>query len=253
MNEHLGQSEFEDLSAWLDGELPSDRAAEVERLVREAPAWARAAEELRTLNEALDGYVVAAPDTHLARRILANLPARELTDSEADELSAYLDGELPAEAAEAVAVSVRDVPAWRQTLCDYRDLDALLDRYTAPSAPAGLARRVTAFVRRRTRRRRVLAAGRWLAPVAAAALVLIGLALFDGWRRPPVAGQGQTQAAVSAELQESAAFEAVPVQERPALQEEIIRHLDFFQDYEVVADLETLEAIEKLDEEARGI
>lgn len=99
--------------------------------------------------------------------------------------------------------------------------------------------------------------GAWLAPVAAAALVLIGVALMDAWRPPADtggnSGENIAKVEISPELQKSAAFKNVPAGERPALQDEIIRHLDFFQDYEVVADLETLREIERLDSEPRGI
>lgn len=43
----------ERLSAWLDGALDPAAAEEVERLVRDDPAWARRAAELRGLSAAL--------------------------------------------------------------------------------------------------------------------------------------------------------------------------------------------------------
>ena len=256
MSGQLGQSDFENLSAWLDGELPAERAAEVERLVRENPVWRQAEQELCSLHEALDSYAAPAPAPGLAGRILAGIPTRELTASELENLSAYMDGELPAGSAAEVARGIEADAAWRQMRRDFQDVESLLDDYTAPPASAELTGRIMSAVRRHARRRQVLRVVSWLAPAAAAAaILLIGLAVFGGghWF-----GQPQTYPIVTntkniePELAGSTAFKAVPADQRPALQEEIIRHLNFFRDYEVVADLETLEAIEQLDGEDQG-
>jgi anti-sigma factor RsiW len=247
MSEHLRQSDLEDLSAWLDGELPSPRAAEVDRLVQENAEWARALQELRILSETLDCYEAPAPRAGLAQRILAGIPGRDLTDSEIEQLSAYVDGELPASAAAAVSGGIEADSAWRAAALDFSEIDSLLDSYTVPPAPQGLAERIIEAIHRRQRRRQVFRVGSWLAPAAAAALVLIGMAIFDGGQPPRPPGR-MSQASLAPELNSSQAFQAVPETERPALQEEIIRNLNFFRDYEVVADMETLEAIGQLDE-----
>jgi len=261
MNERLGQSDFENLSAWLDGELSADAAAEVQRRIRQDAAWREAADDLRALHEALDGYTVPAPPAGLARRILEGVPARDLTESEIEDLSAYLDGELPAERAAAINHAFQADPAWREARRQFEQVDRLLDCCTAPAVSAELAGRIVSAVQKRARRRRVLRAVGWVVPAAAAAaIVLIGLAVFSsGWLdrpRTPIAGgggQGSDTVIVEPELARSTAFEAVPVEQRPALQEEIIRNLSFFSDYEVVADFETLQAIEQLDSRDRGI
>ena len=85
--------------------------------------------------------------------------------------------------------------------------------------------------------------------------MLIGLAMFDHGSQQPTK-PSKTSVAVNSNVNpelNGPAFQAVPASERPALQDEIIRHLDFFQNYEVAADFETLEAIEKLDEQPQGI
>jgi anti-sigma factor RsiW len=256
MSGQLGQSDFENLSAWLDGELPAERAAEVERLVHENPVWRQAGQELRSLHEALDSYAAPAPAPGLARRILAGIPTRELTASELETLSAYMDGELPAGSAAEVARGIEADAAWRQMRRDFQDVESLLDDYTAPPASAELTGRIMSAVRRHARRRQVLRVVSWLAPAAAAAaILLIGLAVFGGgdWLSQPQAHPIVNKPVnIERELAGSTAFKAVPVDQRPALQEEIIRHLNFFRDYEVVADLETLEAIEQLDSEDQG-
>jgi anti-sigma factor RsiW len=257
MSGQLGQSDFEDLSAWLDGELSAERAAQVERLVHEDRLWRQAERELCSLHEALDSYAAPAPAPGLARRILAGIPTRELTESELENLSAYMDGELPAEPAAAeVARGIEADAAWRQMRRDLQDVDSLLDYYTAPPASAELTGRIMSAVRKQARHRQVLRVVSWLAPAAAAAaIIIVGLAVFAGghwFSQTQTPGIVSTPVNIEPELAESTAFQAVPVEQRPALQEEIIRHLNFFRDYEVAADLETLEAIEQLDSQDQG-
>ncbi len=72
MDEKLTQSEFEDLCAWLDGELDSQRADEIAKLVESDPAWAQACRELRSLNGTLNAWAAPALPDDLARRIARN-------------------------------------------------------------------------------------------------------------------------------------------------------------------------------------
>jgi anti-sigma factor RsiW len=65
----LGQSELEDLSAWLDGELSGERAERIARLVREDPAWGEVCEQMRATDAALDRLRPARPRPELAQRI----------------------------------------------------------------------------------------------------------------------------------------------------------------------------------------
>ncbi|HAU37598.1 MAG TPA: hypothetical protein DCX07_07750 [Phycisphaerales bacterium] len=71
MNGMLEPSDFEDLVAWLDGELPEARARQVERFVRENPAWARAAREQRRLDELLTACEAPPVPDELSARIVA--------------------------------------------------------------------------------------------------------------------------------------------------------------------------------------
>lgn len=260
MSGQLRQSDFEDLSAWLDGELTGPRAAQVEKLVHDDPVWRRAEQDLRSLNEAMDSYAAPEPAPGLTGRILAGIPMRELTESELENLSAYMDGELRSELTAEVAHNIQADAAWRQTRRDFQDVEGLLDHYTVPPASAELTGRIMSAVRRQQRSRQTLHVVRWLAPAAAAAaIIVVGLAVFGGgdWlSRPQTSGLvGSNIVKIGPELAGSTAFKAVPVDQRPALQEEIIRHLNFFRDYEVVADvdMETLKAIEQLDSADQGI
>ena len=76
MREKLGQSDVEDLSAFLDGLLDADRAAQVEDLIRNDPAWQAEWNQLQALDSVLDVYDVPAPPDDLAGRIVEFVRAR---------------------------------------------------------------------------------------------------------------------------------------------------------------------------------
>lgn len=76
MTAGLQQADYDDLSAYLDGELDSERAAEVARLVRDDPVWRTAYTELSALDAAMDAWTVPAPPEGLAEEILANVRRR---------------------------------------------------------------------------------------------------------------------------------------------------------------------------------
>ena len=78
----------------------------------------------------------------------------------------------------------------------------------------------------------------WLAPAAAAAaIILVVLAVMNRPDAAPVAG----------ELVTSPALQAVPQAERADVENMIVENLGFFRDYEVIAQFETLEAIDHLE------
>ncbi len=101
MNNKLTESEFEDLSAWLDGELDSVRAAEVAQLVENDPAWTKACHELRNLDNSLDAWPVPAVPEKLARYIItdAKIPPRST-------LNRILHWATPAAAAAALIMGI---------------------------------------------------------------------------------------------------------------------------------------------------
>ena len=101
MKENLNESDFADLSAWLDGELTGRRAAEVERLVREDAAWRQAAEELKKLETALDGWATPEPPAGLSGRILDSTRHAGPERSRTVRLARWL---IPAAAGVAAAV-----------------------------------------------------------------------------------------------------------------------------------------------------
>ena len=74
MSERLErQSDLEQLSAWMDGELDAPAAEGVARLVREDPAWRAAWEEFRAVDWALDLCPPVGPRRDLTEEIVGEL------------------------------------------------------------------------------------------------------------------------------------------------------------------------------------
>ena len=258
MTRHLGQSDLDDLSAYLDGELPPERMAEIRRLIRDDLAWREACAGLTAVDAALSDYPVSPPPAGLAERILAGVAASDLSEGDLEDLSACLDGELPADRAAEVERLVRDDRWWRQMHREMTAVDAALEAYTVPAAAPELPERIIAAAQRSTRRKHVLRVVAWAAPAAAAAAVLLvalavmnrpadpvpkqpGIVLTDP--PPPVDGS---------ELERSKAYQSMPKAERVALEEEIIKQLSFFRNYAVYEQFDTLEAIDRLESKGKG-
>lgn len=67
----LGQSELEQIVAWLDGELSLQEAGRVAARVQSHPAWSAAAREFRQLDQLLDGWQAPALPRDLTGKVLA--------------------------------------------------------------------------------------------------------------------------------------------------------------------------------------
>ena len=76
MNNELTQSEFENLSAWMDGELDVEQAEAVARKVEDDPVWAGAYRELLALDEMMDVWELPSPSAELTAKILARAKDR---------------------------------------------------------------------------------------------------------------------------------------------------------------------------------
>lgn len=76
MPQKLEQSDFEDLSAHLDGRLDSARSADVEDLIQSDSAWGAAWRELQALDRVLDVYDIPSPPSGLADRVLESVRTR---------------------------------------------------------------------------------------------------------------------------------------------------------------------------------
>jgi len=93
-NQTLSDAEQERLSLFLDGALPPNEAADVERLVAEDPAWKSAHRALKITGEMLrapvERHAAAARFDGLWGGIEQRLPASEREPSLLDRLKAFL-------------------------------------------------------------------------------------------------------------------------------------------------------------------
>lgn len=169
-----------------------------------------------------------------------------------EDLSAWLDGELPAPRAVEIDRLVRDEASWRDAAEQLRRMDAALDAWSVPAAAEDLSGRAIASVRRSRRHSlRAVRLVRWLVPASVAAAVLLTAVLWQNFRADsssPVARAGPDDPI-------QRILEDVPVQDQF-----IVEHLEFFQTYqtcgvlagnEAMLDAATLDAIDLLD--VRGI
>jgi len=176
-DERLNPAQWEDLSAWLDGQLPPAEAERVERLVADAPAWQRAARQLRAAEAALEAYQAPTPAADLPERILRGVAAAE------------------------------------------------------------------------RRRRRWVWAGRVAAPLAAAAAILLAVLLWYPAQTTTPAEPGSPPALAAGEGPALPGQQKVDQVLQGIRQEDrfVVENLDFFEDYDVVANFEVLQAIDRLE------
>ena len=76
MNRALEQSDFEDLSAYFDGQLDADRTAAVAELIRSDPVWQAEWDRLQAIDRILDACDVPAAPSDLDDRILGFVRSR---------------------------------------------------------------------------------------------------------------------------------------------------------------------------------
>ncbi len=191
-----------------------------------------------------------------------------LSQHDWDDLSAWLDGELPPEQAARVARAVAADPAWSTAADELRALDSLLVAHAAPEPAADLPARIRAAARNETRAKRpapVLRLVRWLAPAAAAAAVLIAAVAIlspDGGKdpRPALSSSGGRDAgnggrADAAKVETTAeVLDSATEAEAEQLAEIVaMERLDMFRDYDIVKNYDTLAAIEQLEHDGGGM
>lgn len=75
-NPSIGQSDLDDLTAWLDEELGESRSSEVRQRIESDPAWQATTRELRAVDRALETLEAPAAPDDLAQRILAGIRGR---------------------------------------------------------------------------------------------------------------------------------------------------------------------------------
>lgn len=108
----------------------------------------------------------------------------ELSQSDMERLSAWIDGELSPAEAETVARRVETDATWTRAYRQLQALDSALDAWEAPAPPADLVSRIV------TRSRRkpdpvVLRVGRWILSAAAVILIAAGVLLHFSQRNTP--------------------------------------------------------------------
>jgi len=153
-----------------------------------------------------------------------------------------MDGEL----GDARASEIRDLiaadPAWREAHNRLAALDDVLGAYEPPAVPDDLAERIIRNLPQGRPASRWAAVSRWAAPLAAAAAIVVAAVLLprrakDGQGPGPTVGSGS--ALVDQRL------DGVAEQDRF-----VVENLDFFRDYDVLTNLETIEAVERLEAQA---
>jgi anti-sigma factor RsiW len=172
-----------------------------------------------------------------------------ISQTDFEELSAYMDGELTEPTLSRVKGLLETSPAWAKALERLQAVDRAMEAYAAPAAPADLAGRVL----RKTTRAPAMARPslRWVVPLTAAAAIVVAVLVYGAMNRPtkrksgvvtpvvnkvppPVAGQNNT---VAPDVDDE--------EEYPEVAETFVEdHLDFFRDMGVINNLDTIEAID---------
>ncbi|MFP4355325.1 MAG: anti-sigma factor family protein [Phycisphaerae bacterium] len=158
----------------------------------------------------------------------------QLRQSEFEQVSAYFDGQMTAEQAQAFEQTLSQRPDLAKALNQLRRLDQAMDSWKVPAGDADLACRVLAGVRRsRTVTPVILRLVRWGGAVAAAAAIVVAALV---WTAP-----------------EKAVKPGEPVAGNPPAGEVVedlcVRNLDMIENYQVLVDFDTLEAIDRIESE----
>lgn len=133
----------------------------------------------------------------------------DLTDDEAQRLSAWMDGEASAEAREALERRVQDDPEFSRLAADYSRVDSYVRRTARISAAKDPSAAVVATIRngfiRRQRRARWRAGRRFAIPIAASIAILIGGGFWieDRMVDRLVAAQSETTRLVADAMQQA--------------------------------------------------
>ncbi|MFW6061622.1 MAG: anti-sigma factor family protein [Planctomycetota bacterium] len=180
-----------------------------------------------------------------------------LRQQDFETLSAWVDDELPEAEARRVERLLATDPAWQQARDELESLDEVLDAWQAPAPRGDLAERIIARSRQQTKPpqtpRRVIRWAKWAVPAAAAAAVLI-VALAGPWRNgghatAPEDSQTVTDRRTDQQDPPEAANPQAGKVSPEGVETIAAENVDFFRRYDVVANMETLEAIEELEQE----
>jgi len=161
----------------------------------------------------------------------------KLRQDELEQISAFLDGELPADQTRDVARRIDSDPAWAAAADELGKLESLLDAWPTPRLAGDLTTSILAATRRKQPRPAWV---QWLAPLATAAAIVAAVLLLGptGSRPGPEVAGEPTVSPIEKVI------EAVPREDRF-----VVENLDVFEDYDVLVRYETLEALAALERE----
>ena len=168
------------------------------------------------------------------------MTAGHLTQDDFDDLSALLDGELSPRRAGEVEGLVQSDPHWRAAWQELQAVDEALDAYGVPAAPRDLPERIIAAARRLGRTRPViLRIARWAGPAAAAAAAIVIAVALASRTTPPI----KTEPIVAEPPVKAGPLDGLDKEDRF-----VVANLPFFKVFGVLENLDTLKAIEQLDQ-----
>lgn len=166
---------------------------------------------------------------------------QKLKTAQIEEISAYLDGELSPEQSARTAERIRHENTWSRTARSFEQVDTIMEAWQA----APLRRDLTASILAKAHERPARPA--WLrvaGPLAAAAAILLVVMLYqvvsppaDNSRIGPTAGAPAVQQRPTEEV----VMAGLPKEDRF-----VVENLDVIKDLPVLANFETLEAIDRL-------
>lgn len=167
----------------------------------------------------------------------------QLTQSQREQLNAYLDGELSAEQAQQVAARLAEDPTWASAAGELRQLDRLLDQWTVPPLRRDLS---DSIVAKAQHRRGVPAWVQILTPLAAAAAIVLAVYVSQRVASDRPAAPTAPGQAYNAEIEQ--VLSEVEPDDRLA-----VEHLDMLQEYQVLASFETIQAMERIEQSEGGL
>ncbi len=171
----------------------------------------------------------------------------QLTQFELDQLSAWCDGELDAATAAEVEAKVASNPAWAAAYRQIVDLSRTMDAWGVQPPAADLAQRIIARVHEEPAPSRniVLRLVGVMSGMAAAAAIVVAIILSGNQGTQPTGGE----AVVIKHAEEAVKTDLANV---PKNDQMVVENLDFFQNYSVATNYDTLEAIDRLETTTGG-
>ena len=172
------------------------------------------------------------------------MPPRKLRQSQLEQISAYLDGELSADLSSRVAERIACDPAWSAVAKDFEKVNTLLEAWQTPPLRRDLTGAILARARQKRRPPGWL---RIMAPLGTAAAITVAVWVFHATHpagRPAVNMVGLATPtgddALPAELKRLVA-------DVPQEDQFVVENLDLFEDYDVLTNFAALEALEQLE------